>query len=59
MEDPTYDDFREAGEPVGCGNYMLSYAFFGSYVVLVNFVFLNLFIAITLFGYINTRDFEA
>jgi hypothetical protein len=59
IEEPTYADFVKAGEPVGCGDYLLSYTFFGSYVVLVNFVFLNLFIAIILFGYIDTKDQES
>jgi hypothetical protein len=58
ISEPTYADYKQAGRPVGCGNYVLSYAFFGSYVVLVSFVFLNLFVAIILFGYVDTRDQE-
>jgi hypothetical protein len=59
VEEPKFSDFQKAGMPVGCGSYMLSYAFFGAFVILVNFVFLNLFVAIILNGYFETTDKES
>jgi hypothetical protein len=57
-EDPTYADYISAGTPVGCGNFVITYIFFGSYLIMITLVFLNLFIAIILNGYFETRDQE-
>ena len=54
---PTYADYEKAGyKPVGCGSYTITYAYFGSYLIMITLVFLNLFIAIILNGYFDTRD---
>ena len=42
--------------PVGCGEPTVAYLFFGSYLVMLTLVFLNLFIAIILNGYFETVD---
>lgn len=52
IENPTYDDYVAAGfKPVGCGLQMVSHAYFYFYILLVSFIFLNIFIAIILQGY--------
>lgn len=40
-----------AGSPQGCGNPIVSYVFFISFVVIISLVFLNLFVAIILEGF--------
>ena len=57
-KNPTYADYISAGTPVGCGNFVSTYIFFGSYLIMITLVFLNLFIAIILNGYFDTRDQE-
>lgn len=54
----SWKDYKEAGEPLACGDYKITYAYFGSYLVLITLIFLNLFIAIILNGYFDTRDQE-
>jgi hypothetical protein len=56
IENPNYDDFKAAGKPVGCGNYIVSYVFFFTFISLVSIIFLNLFVAIILNGYFDTKD---
>jgi hypothetical protein len=54
---PTYDDYVKAGyKPVGCGNTLTSYVFFFTFILLVTMVFLNLFVAIILNGYFDTKE---
>jgi Ion transport protein len=56
MDNPTYDDYVNIGNNsnVGCGNLGLSWAYFVSYMFIVNLVFLKIFIAIILQGYDDT-----
>ena len=57
--DATYEDYLTAGSvPIACGNYVTTYVFFGTYLIIITLVFLNLFIAIILSGYFETRDAE-
>jgi hypothetical protein len=56
INSPTYEDYIKAGEPVGCGNIIISYTFFFTFVSLVSIVFLNLFVAIILNGYFDTKE---
>jgi len=54
---PTYEDYKNNGyKPIGCGSSFTSYIFFFTYLVLVSIVFLNLFVAIILNGYFDTKD---
>lgn len=47
----------EAGyNPVGCGHYLVTYVFFFSYLMMITLVFLNLFVAIILNGYFETKS---
>jgi hypothetical protein len=49
-ENPTYESVQaNGGEPDGCGN-PIALFFFISFLLMVTFVFLNLFIAIILEG---------
>ena len=49
---PTYDDYvNNAYSPVGCGDYYFSMTFFFSYVLIIDLVYLKLFIAIILQGF--------
>mmetsp|Transcript_34198 Transcript_34198/g.33404 ORF Transcript_34198/g.33404 Transcript_34198/m.33404 type:complete len:94 (+) Transcript_34198:1244-1525(+) len=58
--DPTYEDYVNNNyQTIGCGNNWAAYIFFYSYYLLVVLVFLNLFIAIILDGYQETRKKEA
>jgi hypothetical protein len=41
---------------VGCGNLLTSWLFLFSFVFLITLVFLNLFVAIILNGYFETRN---
>ena len=59
INNPTYEDFVAAGyKPVGCGNRFTVVVYFFSFVVLVSLVFVNLFVAIILNGYYETKDSE-
>lgn len=75
IEDPTYEDYKAAtdayneipankntddglGITVGCGN-QAAYFYFISYLVIVQLVFLNLFIAIILQGFEDINSSEA
>ena len=52
---PSYNDYVAAGrQPVGCGSASLAYAYFVSYMFVVNLIFLKIFIAIILQGYNDT-----
>ena len=55
MENPKYEDVKD-NEPVGCGSPLIGVLFFSSYLIVVTLIFLNLFIAIILNGYFETRD---
>lgn len=53
---PTYDDIQaNGGETNGCGS-GFGYFYFCSFVVIVSFVYLNLFIAIILQGFSDTNE---
>lgn len=62
MDSPTYEDmFVAEGEPLdimGCGNTLQAYIFFITFMVLVSFIFLNLFIAIILESFDTSKDEE-
>jgi len=53
-----YADYERAGETVGCGEYWITYIYFVTYVILISLIFLNLFIAIIMNGYFETREKE-
>ena len=44
---------------MGCGNRLLAAIYFFSYLVIITLIFLNLFVAIILNGYFDTRDQES
>lgn len=50
IENPSYDDYKEAGKPIGWGS---SYGviYLTSFILFVQLIFLNLFIAIILQGF--------
>jgi len=57
VENPSYEDYVAAGyNPVGCGNYLITYIFFFTYLMMITLVFLNLFVAIILNGYLETKS---
>ena len=59
IDSPTYGEFAANDyKPVGCGNYLQTYIYFYSYLLIVATTFLNLFIAIVLDGYFNTVENE-
>jgi len=43
-------------KPVGCGSRVITLVYFFTYLVIVTLIFLNLFVAIILNGYFDTRD---
>eukprot|EP00347_Sterkiella_histriomuscorum_P008485 403344914 len=52
IKNPTYDDYVNNNyETIGCGDYYFSLIYFFSYVVLVDLLYLKLFIAIILQGF--------
>ena len=55
IESPTFEDYIKAGKPVGCGNFTIACLYFFSYSILISIIFLNLFIAIILSGYFDTK----
>jgi hypothetical protein len=58
VDDPTYDEIQSnGGEPNGCGT-PFAYIFFVSFMLIVSFVFLNLFIAVLLKGFIESEALE-
>ena len=53
----SYQDYLDAGsKPISCGDFYSTYLFFGTYLIMITLFFLNLFIAIILNGYFETRD---
>ena len=49
VEDPSYSDYDSNGfVTVGCGDMTMSTIYFISFLLIVSFIFLNLFIAIIL-----------
>ena len=52
----SWKDYKEAGEPLACGDYKITYAYFGSYLVLITLIFLNLFIAIIIDAFFGQSD---
>lgn len=55
INDPTYEDYLLNGnQMVGCGNRAVASIFFLSFFFIVGLVFLKLFIAIILDGYMMT-----
>jgi hypothetical protein len=56
--DPTYDEIKDNnGEPNGCGHES-AYIFFVSYMLIIAFVFINLFIAVILEGFEQSEMIE-
>jgi hypothetical protein len=56
VESPTYDDYVNNGYvTVGCGGSYGTLVYFYSFYLLVNLIFLNLFVAIILEGLEQTR----
>jgi hypothetical protein len=53
----TYDELQEDGVQ-GCGSPIAAYTYFISFMVVVSFIFLNLFIAIILESFNTTQDEE-
>jgi hypothetical protein len=52
LEEPGYGDYVKAGfSTVGCGSKTQGILFFLSFYLLMNLIFLNLFIAIVLQGF--------
>jgi len=57
IDNPTYQDYEDADKStVGCGSAFLAYVFFISYMLMITLIFLNLFVAIILNGYFDTRN---
>lgn len=54
IDGATYENYLEYGQTMGCGGKTIGFAFFISFMFIVNLVFLKLFIAIILEGYNNT-----
>jgi len=50
IDNPTYEDYKRAGQTVGCGS-AYGQVFFTSFILIVQLIFLNLFIAIILQGF--------
>ena len=52
VNDPSYEEIiANGGEPNGCGSQVSAFLYFISFMVIVSFIFLNLFIAIILEGF--------
>lgn len=56
INDPSYKDYMIHGEAVGCGDPNLAYAFFIIFIVSINLVLLNLFIAVVLQGFSDVQS---
>ena len=57
IKNPTYAHYHQNNnQTVGCGMYLQTYIYFYSFFILINLTFLNLFIAIILDGFFETRD---
>ena len=57
IENPSYYDYVENGyNTMGCGNLYLAVITFNTFAIIVNLIFLNLFIAIILDSYEETTD---
>ena len=57
IKNPTYDQYKENNfEPIGCGDRGATIALFSIFTILISMIFLNLFIAIILQGYDETRE---
>jgi hypothetical protein len=55
IDNPSYLDYKNNNyEAIGCGNITSAFAFFVSFMFVVNLIFLKLFIAIILDGYNQT-----
>lgn len=55
--DPSYQEYKDAGKnSIGCGNKAYSHFFFISFMMLIAFIFLNLFIAVILQGFNETSE---
>ena len=54
----SYDDIQaNGGQPNGCGSFF-AYPFYLSFQLVVTFIFLNLFIAIILEGFEESKELE-
>lgn len=50
IDDSTYNDYLQAGETVGCGNFY-SYIYFLTFQIFVSLILVNLLIAISIQGF--------
>lgn len=48
INDPSFEDYTLSGGAIGCGSPKLAYIFFSLFVVSINLVLINLFIAVVL-----------
>ncbi|CDW81684.1 voltage-gated ion channel superfamily [Stylonychia lemnae] len=53
IQDPTFKDYKNAGS---CGGLVFPYIYFFSYILLVDLIYLKLFIAIILQGFQDTTE---
>ena len=59
IDNPTYDEIQENdGDPNGCGSHG-AIVYFVSFILVVAFIFLNLFIAVMLEGFKTAENIEA
>ena len=58
IKNPTYEDYIEAGTPIGCGVDYIPIIYFFSFSIIVPLIFLNLFVAIILEGFEETNKKE-
>jgi len=55
ISNPTHEDFKLNNKAVGCGLFTVGLFYFFTFIVICMLVLLNLFIAIILIGYEETR----
>jgi hypothetical protein len=58
VENPTFSDYLEAGETVGCGPGIPGFFFFNSYYLIMNLILLKLFIAVICQCYEDVKDHD-
>jgi hypothetical protein len=60
IQEPTYDDYlRAGGHTVGCGDRISSTFYFFFFIIMLMMILLNIFIAIILMGYEQTRQMDS
>lgn len=62
MDSPTFEDMKVEGEDelqiIGCGSKITALLYFPTFMIMVSFIFLNLFIAIILESFDTSKDEE-